>query len=146
VRVVVGLNLCPFAKTPLEQDRVRFAEARGTSPHELLADLLHECAVLDTSGLSTSLLVLPEMPFEDYLDLYAAAEDLVPEAYQLASFHPDYVFADAEPDDPANGTNRAPHPVIHLLRRAEVAEAIARHPDTASIPERNAALLRSLLS
>lgn len=119
-------------------------QARGDTPAELLAELLFEVELLDDSPeISNTLLVLPDMSFDDYLDLLGAAEELVPEAYQVASFHPDYVFKGVDPSDPANSTNRAPHPVLHILRQSEVAAAIATHPDIESVPVRNAALFRS---
>jgi len=49
---------------------------------------------------------------------------------QIASFHPDYCFADSEPDDAANYSNRSPFPMLHLLREASVSRArrcVSRH-------------------
>ncbi|MEE8578326.1 MAG: DUF1415 family protein, partial [Hyphomicrobium sp.] len=63
---------------------------------------------------------------------------------QLASFHPDFVFADAEPDDIANATNRAPAPILHLLREDSIARAAAAVPDAADIYERNIATMEKL--
>ena len=63
---------------------------------------------------------------------------------QVASFHPDYVFADAEPDDIANYTNRAPYPTLHLIREASLARATAAFPDAADIYERNIETLNEL--
>jgi hypothetical protein len=62
----------------------------------------------------------------------------------VASFHPDYVFADAEADDIANHTNRAPYPTLHLIREASLARATAAYPDAADIYERNIETLRQL--
>ena len=64
--------------------------------------------------------------------------------YQLASFHPDYMFADSAYEDPANATNRSPYPMVHILRCADVEKAIDQYPDTLSIPQRNVELLRTL--
>jgi hypothetical protein len=63
---------------------------------------------------------------------------------QVASFHPDYVFADADADDIANHTNRAPYPTLHLIREASLARATAAFPDAADIYERNIETLRNL--
>lgn len=143
---MVRLHLCPFAAGPLADGRVRFVETRGADLAEILADVVHEAGLLvDSDDASTTLIVTPESSFDDYLDLLAAAEDVLEQltpGLQIASFHPDYVFEEADPDDPANRTNRSPHPVLHLLRQDEVAAAIDGHPDTARIPERNAALMR----
>ena len=64
--------------------------------------------------------------------------------YQLASFHPDYQFAGTEPEDAQNYTNRAPHPVLHLLRESSLEAAIASYPDAEQIPDRNIERLESL--
>ena len=54
----------------------------------------------------------------------------------------DGYFVDCAANDAANFTNRSPWPVIHLLREESVEQAIASHPDTARIPERNIRLAR----
>jgi uncharacterized protein len=131
---------------------VRFVASRADDPHEVLAELLTEAQGLVAGGAgTTTLLVLPQhaSDFDDFLDLVAASEDLLAQAgltdnIQVAHFHPDYVFASVAADDPANGTNRAPWPTLHLLRVADVALAIETHPDAEGIPERNIALLRRL--
>ena len=150
--VIVGLNLCPFAAAPFRDGNLRFAISQVSDPHEILADLLHELSILDEDGgPRTTLLVLEQGPadFDGYLDLFATAEALLErtghaERYQLVSFHPAYRFEGAPADDPANHTNRAPLPTIHILRRSDVAQAIASHPDVTSIPETNINLLRRL--
>jgi hypothetical protein len=64
--------------------------------------------------------------------------------YQVASFHPDYQFADTDPDDPGNLTNRSPWPVFHLIREASIDRALSSHPDVEGIPERNIARVEAL--
>ena len=63
---------------------------------------------------------------------------------QVASFHPDYQFADSAPDDAANLTNRAPYPILHLLREASIDRAVAAYPDPDAIIERNIAAMQAL--
>ena len=63
---------------------------------------------------------------------------------QVASFHPDYQFADSTPDDPANFTNRAPWPILHLLREASIDRAVAAYPEPDAIIDRNIAAVREL--
>ena len=146
---VVALDLCPFAAGPLRAGAVRVIASRSCTMQDLLADLLNEIEVLRGEGASTTLLVVPSLlaDWDDFLDLLAFAEDLLDETgdadfVQLVGFHPDYVFGDAPVGDPANATNRSPFPMLHLLRRDEVARAIEGHPDVSGIPERNMALLR----
>ena len=149
---VLGLDLCPFAAGPWAREAVRVRAVRVDSVEAAVAELLHEATVLAEDGAETSLLVLAgplAAGFDAFLDLLALAEEVFdtqgPGAtIQLVGFHPQYVFGDAPIDDPAHATNRSPHPTIHLLRRADVARAVAGHPDIAGIPRRNQALLRAL--
>jgi hypothetical protein len=126
----------------------------GTDLQALLELLLYELRYL-TSALptetETTLIVLTGMyaDFEEYNDfLYvadAAVEELMLEGIlQVASFHPDYQFADIEPDDVANYTNRSPYPMLHLLREDSITRAIETYPDTDSIPDNNIETLRRL--
>ena len=68
----------------------------------------------------------------------AALEDMQLDGeLQVASFHPDYQFADTDPNDIANYTNRAPYPILHLLREDSIARAVAAFPEAAEIFEKN---------
>jgi uncharacterized protein len=150
--VVVGLNFCPFAKRELCKNAVRFVLNESGNMQETLEQLVSECEFLGANpDTETTLLILPEgyAEFLDYLDLAGLAEDLLAEqgyegVYQVASFHPDYCFADAEPDDAANYTNRSPYPMLHLLREASLDTAIDNYPGIDSIPENNMRKARSL--
>ena len=149
---VIRLQLCPFAASPFQQNKIRFVCSKAADASEIIAELLMEIIQLEQSnGPQTSLLIVPHLlhEFDDYLDLFHFAEDFLAErgwdeSYQLASFHPDYVFADSSHGDPANSTNRSPHPMFHILRCEDVEKARIGHPDTLSIPQRNITLLRSL--
>jgi uncharacterized protein len=63
---------------------------------------------------------------------------------QVASFHPQYQFADTQTEDIENYTNRSPYPMLHLLREASVEQAIAAAGDTGEIYRRNIRTLRKL--
>ncbi len=146
---VVGLDLCPFARGPLAQGLVHVVGCRQVEPSAILADLLVEAQRLVDDGQGTSLLVLTgvQPAFGPFLDLCYAAEDALSAAgfdrsVQVVGFHPDYVFDGAPPDDPANAVNRSPVALLHLLRWAEVNDAINSHRDIAEVPRRNARLLR----
>jgi len=152
--IVVELELCPFAREVLVADRVRFVESPARVPEALLADLDGELARLlrtPVGELETTLLVHPNVlaDFTHYNEFLDPAEALLRErgcegVIQLATFHPEYVFADAPPDDPANWTNRSPHPMLHLLREQSVTDAIAAFADAPGIPQRNVARLREM--
>ncbi len=147
-------NLCPFAHQPYKNNRVRIIVTDSSRPEYLLEDVLHELkylASLPAETLETTLLVHPCVleDFHDYNDFLDLVDDLlVQEGYegvfQVASFHPDYQFADTAEDDAENYTNRSPWPMLHLLREASLEQAIASHPDVAGIPQRNIALMQEL--
>lgn len=142
---MVGLNLCPFAAGPLGRGKVGWGSVAVAS--DALTGLLTAVEEVQAGAYETYVLVLPECPFPELLDTAAAAEDLLEQTgldqdFQLASFHPDYCFEGAWKDDPANATNQSPHPALHLLRVEDVSRAVDSHPDIASVPERNMALLR----
>jgi hypothetical protein len=153
-RAVIGLNLCPFARLPFHEQRVRFAISDATERAGVLDDLCGELQSLqaaDPAECETTLLILPRafaefLEFNDFLDEADAALDvlkLVGEI-QVASFHPGYRFADSAEDDVENCTNRAPYPILHLLRETSVERAALSMADTGVIVERNLDTLRRL--
>ncbi|MES2091293.1 MAG: DUF1415 domain-containing protein [Pseudomonadota bacterium] len=153
-KAVIGLNLCPFAKAVQVKQQIRYVVSDATSEEELLADLLHELQFLqdaDVNEVETTLLIHPNVlnDFLDYNDFLEIADAAVGELaldgeLQVASFHPDYQFADAEPQDIENFSNRAPYPTLHLLRESSIDQAVAAFPDAANIYEHNMETLRKL--
>ena len=153
-RAVIGLNLCPFAKSVYQKAQVRIVVSDASTERALLEQLGEELALLrDTpaDAIDTTLLVHPQVlqDFLDYNDFLDDADALV-EAMdlagelQVASFHPDYQFADTEPDDAGNLTNRAPYPVLHLLREVSIDRAVAAYPQPDAIIARNIATMQDL--
>jgi uncharacterized protein len=153
-RVVIGLNLCPFAKAVHGKGQVRYVLSQTRDAEALLADLVRECERLrDTPAevLDTTLLVHPEvlgdfLDYNDFLDIADAAliELGLEGVLQIASFHPDYRFADSDPDDIENHTNRSPYPMLHLLREDSIDRAVAAYPEPDAIIERNLETMRRL--
>ena len=153
-RAVIGLNLCPFAKSVYVKEQVRFVLSEATGVEALLHDLHDELLWLqgiDPQQTDTTLIVHPHVlgDFLDYNDFLDLADALVAELglegeIQVASFHPDYLFAGTAHDDVSNFTNRAPYPTLHLLREASVERAVAAFPDPDAIVERNIATLDAL--
>ena len=101
--------------------------------------------------IDTTLLVHPQVlgDFLDYNDFLGDADALVEAmdldgVLQVASFHPQYQFAGSQPDDADNLTNRAPYPILHLLREASIDRAVAAYPDPDAIIARNIATVREL--
>lgn len=153
-RAVIGLNLCPFARAPYTKDRVRIVVSPAQDEEALLLDLCEELqrlAATDEVEVETTLLVHPHvladfLDFNDFLDVAdAALEQMNLEGeLQIASFHPDYEFADAPLGDAANFTNRSPFPTLHLLRESSIERAVEAVDDTDAIYERNVARLREM--
>jgi len=145
--VVIGLNLCPFANKPTRAGQVRLRVSEALNEEALLMDVEAELQRLDAepvATLETTLVIAPQMltDFWDFNQFIGWVEALINRngwqgVYQLATFHPNYCFAGAEPEDAENLTNRAPYPILHLIREASMAEVLARHPDPESIPEDN---------
>ena len=153
-RAVIGLNLCPFAKAVYVREQVRIVVSDASTPRALLEELGEEMARLrDTPAeqIDTTLLVHPQVltDFLDYNDFLDDADALLEAlelegVLQVASFHPHYQFAGTEPDDAENLTNRAPHPILHLLREDSVERAAAAYPEPDAIIERNIATMQAL--
>ena len=153
-KAVIGLNLCPFAKAVHAANQIRYVLSDARTPEALLADLAHELQALvaaNPAEVETTLLIHPHvlddfLEYNDFLDIAdAAVEDLgLTGTIQVASFHPQYRFADAEPDAIENYSNRSPYPMLHLLREESVERAVAALPDSSHLPERNIETLRRI--
>jgi hypothetical protein len=153
-RAVIGLNLCPFAKSVHVKNQVRYAISEATGMESVLADLEAELETLantDPERIDTTLLIFPHTlaDFLDFNDCLFFSERLLKSmrlegTLQIASFHPQYQFEGSEPDDIENYTNRAPYPILHLLRESSIERATEAFPDAAEIYERNQETLRRL--
>ena len=154
LEAVIGLNLCPFAKSVQVKKQIAYQVSNATDTASLLADLAAAMALLDESEpemIETLLLIHPSAMrhFLDYNDFLSLADALLEDAgltgvFQIASFHPDYQFAGTAPDDITNCSNRSPYPMLHLLREDSVEKAVSAMPEAELIVERNLATLRQL--
>ncbi|TXC88437.1 DUF1415 domain-containing protein [Paraburkholderia azotifigens] len=153
-RAVIGLNLCPFAKAVHVKNQIRYAISEATDMEGVLTDLETELRTLmdaDPADIDTTLLIFPRAlgDFLEYNDCLFFADRMLKQmrlegTLQIASFHPRYQFEGNEPDDIENFTNRAPYPILHLLREASIERAVDAFPDAADIYERNEATMRRL--
>jgi len=151
---VIGLNLCPFAKAVQIKQQIRYVVSHAETQAALQQDLLRELQLLHETApetLDTTLLIHPTV-LQDFLDynnfLDSADASLASMGLegdiQIASFHPDYQFADAAVDDIENYTNRSPYPILHLLRESSISRAVEAFPEASAIYERNVATMRRL--
>ncbi len=153
-RAVIGLNLCPFAKSVEVKKQVRYVVSHAARTKPLLVDLKRELLALaaaDPGVLDTTLLVAPDgfVDFLEFNDMLDRADKLLVAldldgVLQIASLHPQYQFADAEAGDITNFTNRAPYPTLHLLREESVDRAVAAFPNAEAIFETNMQTMQDL--
>jgi hypothetical protein len=153
-RAVVALNLCPFARKPVEGEQVRYVVSTARDEETLLAEMQQELDHLrasDPSLIETTVLIHPWVlnDFYDYNDFLGVVDGFLEQEgyageFQVASLHPDYQFAGTEPGDAENYTNRSPYPVLHLLREALLEQAILTYARPDKIPERNIRTMETL--
>jgi len=153
-RAVIGLNLCPFAKSVYVKDQVRYVISGATRDEDVLDDLERELRLLEESDpaqIDTTLLIVPHAlgDFLAYNDFLYFADRLLRSLklegmLQIASFHPQYQFEGTGPDDIENYTNRTPYPILHLLREDSIARAAEAFPEAEDIYERNMETVRRL--
>lgn len=153
-KAVIGLNLCPFAKAVYVKQQVRYVVSNAATPEALLATLMDEMQNLsdaDPEAVDTTLLIHPFvlddfLDFNEFLDVAdAAVEDMQLDGeLQIASFHPQYQFADTDVNDITNYTNRAPYPILQLLREESIDRAVEAFPEAEDIFEKNMETMEKL--
>ncbi|HMN94620.1 MAG TPA: DUF1415 domain-containing protein [Hydrogenophaga sp.] len=154
-QAVIGLNLCPFARSVYVKNQVRIVVSRARHLDAFLDELDLELDLLENTPaeqIDTTLLVHPTLfpVFEVFNDFMNVVDDVVAEhelegVIQVAHFHPDFVFEGETESDMSHFTNRAPYPTLHLLREDSVERAVASEGgDAEAIVERNIRTLREL--
>lgn len=153
-KMVINLNLCPFAKLPFQTDKIRYVVVEETNLSKLVEVLMLEMrrlVVTNAKEIETTLIIHPYLliDFYDYNDFLAVADEVLHQELlegiiQIASFHPQYQFADTSKDAVENYTNRSPYPMLHLLREASLEKVLEHYPNPELIPERNVTHLKHL--
>lgn len=153
-KMVIGQNLCPFAKKPYQKKSIRFRVYYKNQLNDLTPFIIDEFQLLQETSISeieTTLIILPNVlaDFYQFWDYIGLTEKLIHdldlnEIFQVASFHPNYQFGGTSPDDIENYTNRSPFPTIHILREESLTKAVDNYPDTEQIPYDNIAKLQEL--
>src|SRR5690554_4918524 len=65
--LIVGMNLCPFAKRELVKERVRFVATASTTEEQLLMDLQAELELLNANpSIETTLLIHADVRSEEH--------------------------------------------------------------------------------
>ena len=153
-RAVIGLNLCPFAKAVHVKGQIHYAVSQAPDTQNLLDALKYELkslVALDSSTRDTTLLIATGclQEFLDFNDFLGQAEGVLADldlegVIQIASFHPQFQFAGTAPDDITNFTNRAPYPILHLLREDSIDRAVEAFAQAEDIFEKNMRTLTDL--
>lgn len=153
-RVVIGLNLCPFARAVQSRGQIRYVASPAVSADALRSELrqqMHALVTTDAAVVDTTLIIHPLVlqDFLDFNDFLGIADDLLREEdlegiLQVASFHPQFRFAGTAPDAIGNATNRSPYPTLHLLREVSVDRAVAAVPAAEDIYLKNIQTLENL--
>ncbi len=149
-QVIIAFNFCPFAKKEFVNNSIHYQVCPHTRLEKTLADFAEQLEYLaGHSEVETSLFIcsLGFRDFEAYLELLDYANELLLDmgfegVFQIASFHPDYLFEGENIDDAANFTNRSPLPTLHLIREHSISKVLALYPEPEKIPENNIKLAR----
>lgn len=146
-QVVIGLNLCPFAKPVHTKGQIDYFLSHARDETTLAADLrlaMQRLIANTPDSMDTCLLIHPWVlsDFFDYNNFLDITDEILDEleligVLQIASFHPHYQFAGTTEDDVTNCTNRSPFPMLHLLREESLDKATAALPDANVIVDRN---------
>jgi len=152
--VVIGLNLCPFAKPVHTKGQIDYFLSHARDETTLAANLrlaMQRLIASTPEKMDTCLLIHPWVlsDFFDYNNFLDIADGILDEleligVLQIASFHPHYQFAGTTEDDVTNCTNRSPFPMLHLLREKSLDKATAALPDANVIVDRNVDTMISL--
>lgn len=153
-RVVVGLNLCPFAERTLLHEKLKVRVLLDQDSDTVLEQVLDEMQKLKAKNEGTTLVVCPNLykeNFKGFLQIVDVVEQNIAAnnwdgILQVAPFHPLFKFEGSEQDAPDNYTNRSPHPMFHLLREDDVTMAVEQleNHDAGTVWRRNVKLLTEL--
>lgn len=146
--VVIGLNFCPFAKKEFVNNTIHYEVSGQGQIDKALEDFVLQCEYLAAQpDIETSLLIFTTgfRQFDRFLDVVDYANDLIIEQgyegqFQVANFHPDYLFEGEDPGSASHYTNRSPYPTLHLIREASMEKVLDHYPNPEEIPENNIAL------
>jgi len=153
-KTVIGLQLCPFAKSVFDADKIRYTVSNSRDTEALMLELHDELKRLDdVPGLETTLIIINQQlsDFEAFNLTLDYIDDMLDQygwsgIFQVASFHPYYQFADTKIDDRENWTNRSPYPIFHILRESSLELAIKSFPSIVDLPQENIKRMNGLSS
>ena len=142
--VASGLNITVYSEGSVHE---QYSEAEYQS---LLDAVMKQSREFVESGFSSAMMVLPVLrSFEEFQMIHQIVEQELEnsslcEEVQIATFHPQYQFAETSPTEASNFTNRSPFPTFHFLRVSAVTSAIESYGDTENIWKKNISTMEKL--
>ena len=143
--IVIKHNFCPFARYVRTPNQIRCKVIAGDAG-DVIQSLYDELRHLEENDSTATTLIALTNPaladFDEYLDVLAIGDNMLHDwgysgTYQLASFHPDYVFDGSDANDAENYTNRSPYPLLHLIREADITRYMKNEEDAQKIFSQN---------
>jgi len=122
-KLIIGMNLCPFAKDPYENDAVRIILNNDKSLQSCLTFFEREIRYLAKHPKTeTTLIVFPELSDIVAFDkFYQKCEEMLIvkkwyNDYQITFFHPFAQIREYPKESAHQLVIQAPYPILHLLR------------------------------
>jgi len=151
-KFIIDLSICPFASKPFIEGRIQYLTCEIDADFRMIQETFLEVILQMHEDLQYSnsfVIIADKCSFDEYLDMYYFLEELLKKGnldsmFQLASFHPDYMYDGTTKKDLSNYRNRSPYPMIHVLRVNEVEMAIEEYGDTSKITRKNVELLADM--
>ena len=136
--VVIGLNLCPFAKPSWKVDQWEIVVIDKSDHLELIdeaiAAIKERLNQVEHNSLENIFLVMPNCTddFLAYFNLCSIIEmeldiQRVLEQVQMVVFHPTFRFEGESEDARGNYVNRSPFPMIHFLKKATMDKIVEKY-------------------
>ena len=154
--IIVGMDLCPFARYPYERGLIRISLCDKKTENAWINFFFDELEFIneeEASSLSTTLMVLTNGPddFNFFNDFVGDLESMLEESglnsvFQLVSFHPKFCFADTKQSAVENFVNRSPLPVIQIIRTTEMNSLDLAPAKAEEISRLNSLKLKALTS
>lgn len=126
-KLIIGMNLCPFAKEPYQKNAVRIIVSEAFSLTEGISFFEREIRyIAKHDKIETSLLVFPHFSditvFNKFIQQCEALLVLKKwyKEYQITFFHPCAHIENFPINSPHHLVIQSPYPVLHILRVASV--------------------------
>lgn len=132
--VIIGQNICPFAKDQFHDGEVDSFFFQGSDHKDALTFSFDKIEEFSKTERRSFLIVYPDFKdnFIQFYNFSALIEDEVhhkgfQDKIQVVTFHPQFRFEGEKPSARGNYVNRSPYPLIHFLDFSQVREIVEKH-------------------